>query len=154
MPRENWMRSYCSRTKTTSAFRFPCCESDLFYFHLLHPLRDLNVPSQLFCHSVAQLRRRIRLAMYEVSHIGFVAERVQPLQKLRRVRVITELLQGGNLCSNRHRRTEYLHLWSAALYRKASRPRRLKSNKQHGVLRIGQPLRQVMLNPSSGYHPA
>ncbi len=31
-------------------------DSQLVYFHLLHPLRDLHVPAQLVAHDVTQLR--------------------------------------------------------------------------------------------------
>src|SRR5262249_42750962 len=75
---------------------------------LLHPLGHLHVPSQLFRDLVAQLRRGQLFSVHEVRHARFLLKRVQPLKQLRRVGVIAELLEGGDVRANLHEVTEDL----------------------------------------------
>src|SRR6266436_10239241 len=79
---------------------------------------------------------------------------MQPLKELTGVSVVAELFECRNLRANWDNLAEDLHFRRAAFDGEASRARRLKSNENDSVLRIGQTLCQMMLNAAAGDHPA
>src|SRR5215469_1630980 len=68
--------------------------------------------------------------------------------------MIAELLERSNLGPNGHHLAKNLHLRLAAFDPKAPRSRCLEANKNEGVSRVRKSLREMMLNPSTGHHPA
>src|SRR5690348_732431 len=68
--------------------------------------------------------------------------------------MIAELLEGGNLSTNRDRLSKYFDFRSPALDGVPACARRLKPDKDYRVFRIGKPLRQVMQDAPASHHPA
>src|SRR3974390_423266 len=68
--------------------------------------------------------------------------------------MIAELFERGDMCANGNDLALDLHLRRAVFYLGAAGARRLKANKEDQILRIGQALRQVMLNAPAGGHAA
>src|SRR5208337_4505783 len=79
---------------------------------------------------------------------------VQPLQHFRRIGMIAELFEGRDLSADGHELAEDLYLRRSVLDGGAARAGRLEADKNHQVLWIGQPLRQVMQNAAASNHPA
>src|SRR5882762_5021422 len=92
--------------------------------------------------------------MHEVGGRGLLRKRTQPFQQFRRVGMIAELFERGDFGPNGDRLAENAHFGSAVLDRSSPRPRRLESNKDHGISRIGETLHEVMQNASAGHHAA
>ena len=68
--------------------------------------------------------------------------------------MIAELLERRDLGANRNELAEDLHFGRLALDGESARARRLKSDEEHQIPRIGQPLRQMMQNASARHHAA
>src|ERR1700752_216598 len=118
----------------------------------LHPLRDFHPPSQFFHDRLAQLRRCGGLAVHQVRYLRLSRESTQPGQQLWRIGVVAELFEHGDLRTNLHNVTEDLYFLRAALDGEPARARSLKSNEQHCILWIRQPLREMMKDSPAGRH--
>src|SRR5262249_42011983 len=126
----------------------------LLKLYFFHPLRYVDLPAETGMYGSLQLRRRSGLAVNKIGIARRFFESAQPGQQFGSISVIAELLQGGHLRANGHFVAENLDRWGAALDDETTRARRLKTDKQHKVLRIRQALRQVMQHASAGGHAA
>ena len=94
-------------------------------------------PNSFFISS-RNCRRSVRFSVHQISRRRPVAKGAQPLQQLRRVRMIAELLQRSDLSANGNGIPENLHFVALVLDGEPARPRRLKADKQHQISWIRQ----------------
>src|SRR5271157_6445569 len=92
--------------------------------------------------------------MHQVRLLRGTAKRVQPLQQLRSIRVVAELLQRGDLRADGNLLAKHLHLGRAVLDGESSRTRRLEADEQYQVSRIGEAQHQVVQYASTRDHAA
>src|SRR5215467_8921307 len=105
-------------------------------------------------HGGLQLARSLGLTVDQIRGARLALKCAQPFEKLGRIGMVAKLLERGNLGANRHHLAKNLHLRLATFDPKAPRSRRLEANEDDGVSRVRKSLREMMLNPSTGYHPA
>src|SRR5579859_7087510 len=112
----------------------------LLHDNLLQILRDLNIPSQLLLHQIAQRARSVRLTVNQIGRLWPVAECAQPLQQLGWIGMIAELLERGNLGANGNHITEDLHFVGLIFNCETPRPRRLEADRSE-ERRVGKECR-------------
>src|SRR5580698_11500580 len=66
--------------------------------------------------------------------------------------MIAELLERFDLRADGNHIAEDFHFRRAALNDEAARSRRLKTDKNHRIFRVRQPLRQMVQNTPTGHH--
>src|SRR5437879_1397545 len=90
--------------------------------------------------------------MHQIGGCWLIAERSQPLQQLRGIRVVAELFESGDLRSDRNVFAEDLHFVGFALDGETAGARSLESDEQDEVSRVWEALRQMMKDATSGDH--
>src|SRR5207248_10381950 len=78
----------------------------------------------------------------------------QPLQQLRGIGVVAELLQRRDLGADGNLLSKYLYRGNAALDERAARPWGLKADEEHQVPGIRKTLGEVVLDSASSHHAA
>src|SRR5262245_12862605 len=110
---------------------------------------QLHVPSQLRRDCLLQALCRIRLSMDQECCLRCARESPKPGEKLIRISVVAELFQGSNVGADGNFLGIDPHGFGAALDDGPARARRLKTDENHLMARIGQAVKQMVQDAST-----